>query len=289
MNALRRLAVAAFALAVACHTSKRLWDEGGLPRDFDARHSAAWADYGGGADQSKFIAISQITKANVAHLAQAWIYPTSDSVAYQFNPIIVDSVMYVMAKNNSLVALNAKTGKELWIHADLRAMTRRGVSYWESRDRSDRRLVFTTNNYLQEIDAKTGLSIRTFGDSGIVDLREGLGRDPSTIARVGPTTPGRIVDNLLILGSSTGEDYLSSPGHIRAYDVRTGKLAWVFHTIPHPGEFGYDTWPKEAYRYIGGVNAWGEMSVVGAGGHVYQPPGAPTKDKNSALAPGGHP
>jgi quinoprotein glucose dehydrogenase len=279
MTRITRYAALGLVLAFGCHRAPKLIDQGGLPRDMDlfAQHWT-WREYGGSPDQSKFFAIGQIRPTNVAQLTQAWFYPTGDSVAYQFNPIIVDSVMYVAAKNNSLVALNAKTGKEIWIHADLRAMTRRGVSYWESADRSDRRLLFTTNNYLQAIDAKTGLSIRTFGDSGIVDLREGLGRDPASITRVGPTTPGRIFENLLILGSSTGEEYLASPGHIRAYDVRTGKIAWVFHTIPQPGEFGYDTWPKEAYRYIGGVNAWGEMSVDVARAIIYIPLGSPTYD-----------
>jgi quinoprotein glucose dehydrogenase len=275
----RRYAAVLLSAALGCQRAASVAQSGAERPAADASPQyRMWNDYGGGPDQSKFVAFDQITKANVARLRQAWIYPSGDSVAYQLNPIIVDSVMYVTAKNNSLVAINAKTGREIWIHANLRGMTRRGINYWESADRSERRILFTTNNYLQAIDARTGQSIRSFGDSGIVDLREGLDRDPATIARIQPTTPGKVFENLLILGSSTGEDYLSSPGHVRAYDVRTGKPAWIFHTIPHPGEVGYETWPKDAYKYVGGVNAWGEMSVDLARGIVYVPLGSPTYD-----------
>lgn len=237
-----------------------------------------WQDYGGGPDQSKYVVENEITTSNVRDLKVAWIYPSADSAQYQFNPIVVDTIMYVLAKNSSLVALNAITGKELWIHANLRAITRRGINYWESADRSDRRLLFTMNNYLQAIDARTGKSILTFGTNGLVDLRQGLEREPETIGRIAPSTPGRVFENLIMLGSSTGEAYFSTPGHIRAFDVVTGKLAWVFHTIPQPGEFGYETWPKDAYKYIGGVNTWGEISLDEKRGIAYFPIGSPTYD-----------
>ena len=140
-----------------------------------------WRDYGGGPDSSKFVAFDQINKANVGQLRVAWMYPTSDTLNYQFNPIIVDNVMYVLAKNNSLVALNATTGEEIWIHANLRGIARRGVNYWESADRTDRRLLVQMNNFLQAIDAQTGKSILTFGDKGLVDLKVGLSRDGSNV------------------------------------------------------------------------------------------------------------
>src|SRR5690606_37601997 len=173
---------------------------------------------------------------------------------YQYNPIVVDTIMYVLAKDYSLVALHAETGKEIWIHTNLQGIARRGINYWESEDRKDRRLIFQINNYLQAIDAQTGKSILSFGNNGLVDLRVGMGRDPNTISRVQSGTPGQIFENLIILGASTGEGYMSTPGYIRAYNVITGKLEWTFHTIPQPGEYGYDTWPKDAYKYVGGVN-----------------------------------
>ncbi len=157
-------------------------------------------------------------------------------------------------------------------------MSTRGMNYWESKDGRDRRLIFSMNDYLQEIDAATGLSIKTFGTNGVVDLREGLGRDPATIGRIQSGTPGKVFENLILLGSATGEGYMSPPGDLRAYDVVTGKLVWQFHTVPHPGEFGYETWPKDAWKYVGGTNTWGEISVDAERGIAYFPTGSPTYD-----------
>ena len=238
----------------------------------------AWKDYGGGANSSHFSALRQITKANVQQLRVAWTYPTGDDASYVFNPIVVDNVMYVLARKNSLVALDAATGKEIWIHENLPGLTARGIAYWESRDRKERRLIFAINNYLEEIDARTGKSILTFGKRGLVNLREGLGRDPKTVVRIQSNTPGRVFEDLILLGSAPGESYLSPPGDIRAYNVVTGKLVWTFHTIPHPGEPGYDTWPKDAWKYSGGTNTWGEISLDEKRGIAYFPTGSPTYD-----------
>jgi quinoprotein glucose dehydrogenase len=237
-----------------------------------------WTQYGGSADQSKYVELKEITKKNVNQLQVAWDYPTKDNLSYRFNPIVIDNVMYVLAKNNSLVALDVTTGKEIWIHANLNTASKRGLNYWESKDRKDRRLVFCINNTIQEIDASTGKSILTFGNNGSVNLREDLGRDPATIFRATSSSPGHIFEDLIILGSSPGEGWFSAPGHLRAYNVITGKLAWVFHTIPHPGEFGYETWPKDAYKYVGGVNTWGEITVDEKRGIAYFPLGSPTYD-----------
>ncbi|RPI57828.1 MAG: pyrroloquinoline quinone-dependent dehydrogenase [Acidobacteria bacterium] len=243
-----------------------------------AQDYKTWKDYGGGPDSSHFVDLRQIDKSNVGQLDVAWTYPTGDSRSYVFNPIVVDNVMYVLARNSSLVALDAATGKEIWVHDNLPGLATRGIAYWESKDRKDRRLIFAINNYLQEIDARTGKSILTFGNKGLVDLRQGLGRDPRTIVRIQPEAPGRVFENLIMLGSSTGEAYLSAPGDIRAYDVRTGRMMWSFHTIPHPGEEGYDTWPKDAWKYSGGANTWGEITVDEKRGIAYFPTGSPTYD-----------
>lgn len=237
-----------------------------------------WADYGGGPDNSHFSGLEQINKSNVSQLQIAWVYPTQDGHAYLFNPIVVDSVMYVLAKNSSLVALDAATGKEIWIHANLPGLTTRGIAFWQSKDHQDRRLLFAINDYLEEIDARTGKSILAFGKRGLVDLREGLGRDPKTINRIQTDSPGRVFEDLILLGSSTGEAYLSPPGDIRAYNVVTGKMAWIFHTVPHPGEFGHNTWPEDAWKYSGGTNTWGEITVDEKRGIAYFPTGSPTYD-----------
>ena len=172
-----------------------------------------------------------------------------------FNPLIVDNVMYVAGVRNVIVALDATTGKELWM-STLRA-TERGLAYWESKDSSDRRLIVTANNGIREVDARTGQQIMTFGTNGFVDMRIGAPRRNG-----GPNnSPGRVFENLVIVGSNVGEGYGSPPGDIRAYDVLTGKLVWTFHTIPRPGEYGYETWPEDAFRYAGGANTWGDLDA----------------------------
>ena len=237
-----------------------------------------WNDYGGAADSAQYSALQQINRSNVNRLEVAWTYPTGDGRKYLFNPIVANGLMYVLAKNNSIVALDASTGKEVWVYAPDPAagiITNRGINYWESKDRADRRLLFAANHFLQAIDARTGKPIPSFGEAGRVDLKEGLGRDPKSFTLAQSTTPGRVFEDLLILGSATNEGYRSAPGDIRAFDVRTGKLVWTFHTIPHPGEFGYDTWPKDAWKTVGGVNVWSEFSVDQKRGIVFAPTASP--------------
>jgi quinoprotein glucose dehydrogenase len=243
-----------------------------------ARAHTTWSDYGGASDAAQYSALTQINRSNVSKLQIAWSYPTGDGNKYSFNPIVVDRTMYVLAHNNSIVALDAATGKELWIHATdskTTLITNRGINYWESVDRSDRRLIFALNNSLQEIDAQTGKSILDFGENGRVDLRQGLGRDPESLTLVQSTTPGRVFEDLLILGSATNEEYESGPGDIRAYNARTGRLVWTFHTVPHPGELGYDTWPKDAWKTVGGANAWSGLSLDVKRGIVFIPTASP--------------
>ena len=228
------------------------------------------------------MAFDQITKANVNKLAVAWTYPTRDNNSYLFNPIVVGTTMYVLARDYSLVALNATTGQEIWVHENLFGIATRGINFWESKDHKDQRLIFQINHFIEEIDAPTGKSILTFGANGLVDLREGLGREPASVARIKSDTPGRVFENLIILGSSTGENYMAPPGDLRAYNVITGKMAWIFHTVPHPGEQGYQTWPKDAWKYAGGTNTWGEISVDEKRGIAYFPTGSSTYDMYGA-------
>lgn len=243
----------------------------------DSAHTT-WAHYGGSPDQSRYFAAADITKENVGKLQVAWMYPSGDQQPYFFSPIIVDTTMYVMGKNNSLIAISALSGKEIWIHANLLGMSRRGLNYWESKDKKDKRLIFTLNNSLQAIDAVTGKTITSFGSDGYVDMRESLGRDPSSIRRMQAMMPGVIYNDLVIVGSAPGEGYFSAPGFVRAYNVVSGKLEWTFHTVPQPGEFGYKTWPKDAYKYIGGTNVWSEISVDQQRGIAFLPIGSPTYD-----------
>jgi quinoprotein glucose dehydrogenase len=244
-----------------------------------------WSDYGGAPDSAQYSALTQINRTNVTKLKVAWRYPTGDANKYFFNPLAANGLLYVLAKNNSIVALDQKTGKEIWTHPtgpDIIFITNRGINYWESPDHRDRRLIFAVNNKLQAIDAITGATIPGFG----ADLRENLGRDPGTIAVVQSLTPGKVFENLLIVGSATNQEYDSAPGDIRAYDVRTGKLAWSFHTVPHPGEYGYDSWPKDAWKTVGGANAWGELTLDEKRGIIYIPTGSPKYNFYGADRPG---
>ncbi|MBI2690142.1 MAG: pyrroloquinoline quinone-dependent dehydrogenase [Acidobacteria bacterium] len=234
----------------------------------------SWPDYGGGPDAAQYSPLTQINRTNVRKLQRAWTYPTGDSNKYFFNPVMVDGTLYVLAKNNSLVALDAAAGKEKWTFdpgPDTKVITNRGINYWESKDKKERRLLFASNHRLRAVDALTGKAILTFGQGGSVDLKEGLDRDPKTIALVQSTTPGRVFEDILILGSATNQGYGSAPGDIRAFDVRTGKLVWTFHTVPRPGEYGHETWPAEAWKSVGGANVWGEMSLDVKRGILYAP------------------
>ena len=229
-----------------------------------------WRDYAGGPDSSRFVAATQITKGNVGTLQVAWTYAAGDT---DFNPLVVRGVIYTRARGNTLVAVDAATGKELWASAEIKAFAIRGVNYWESADGSDQRLLFSTLNMLRALDAKTGKPIPTFGKDGVVDLREGLDRDPTTVEQQS-RLPGRVFENLLILGSATNREYASAPGDIRAFDVRTGALVWTFRTVPRAGDEGAGTWPANARATVGGANNWAESSVDVARGIVYVPTGS---------------
>ncbi|OYX27860.1 MAG: hypothetical protein B7Z06_03205 [Flavobacteriales bacterium 32-35-8] len=243
-----------------------------------------WKDYGGGPDHSKFVEFTQITKKNVNQLEVAFIVPTYDNSNYNFNPIIVDNVMYVMGRNNSIIAVDASTGKEIWIHENLKGIITRGINFWQSEDKSQKRLIIFLNNTMQAIDAITGKSIMDFGDTGpgYTDMRLGVDRDPETLGRMMPVIPGHIFEDLILVGSAPGENPFVGPGHLRAYSVITGKMAWIFHTIPLPGEYGFETWPKDAYKYVGATNTWGEISVDAERGIAYFPTGSPTYDFDGA-------
>jgi quinoprotein glucose dehydrogenase len=239
-----------------------------------AQPHSTWADYGGSADSSQYSALKQIDRSNVSKLEVAWTFSTADHNRYFFNPVVIDGVMFVLAKNNSIVALDAASGKEIWTHSPsptAKIITNRGINYWESSDRSDRRLLFCADHSLRAIDARNGKPIASFGNGGTVDLKLGLDRDPGRLTLVQSVTPGRIFEDKLILGSATNEGYASAPGDIRAFDVRTGKVVWTFHTIPRPGEFGHDTWPKDAWKEVGGANVWGEFTLDETRGVLYAP------------------
>jgi len=231
-----------------------------------------WRQYLGGSDSSQYSSLDQINKKNVVQLQVAWTYSTGDMRTYRFNPIVVDNVMYTLAKNMALVALDAATGKEIWTHENQGAIGDRGINYWESADRKDRRLLFINAGFLTAVDASTGKTIEAFGDKGKVDLRLGLNRDVTSVRPLQTGNPGRIFENLIILSlPAGGAQFISNPGDTHAYDVVTGKLMWTFHSVPEKGEFGADTWPEAALATGGGVHNWSELTVDEARGIAYIP------------------
>ena len=266
-----------FAILTASCTSQDQLDE----------RFTRWTRYEAEPGATSFSALDQINRENVDQLEMAWIY--EPEYAASMNPIVVDSTMYVIGADDQIIALHAGTGVELWKHASAfgGAISDHGIMYWESENRSDRRILFHKGSYhLVAVDAVTGEAISSFGNNGGVDLREGLSVDPETVVRATSPTPGVVFEDLVVLGSSPGEGYIAPPGDIRAFDVRTGRQVWAFHTLPKPGEFGYDTWPEGRSDDGGGANSWGGMSVDDERGIVYVPLGSANYDFYGVDRPG---
>lgn len=243
-----------------------------------------WTVYGGGPDSIRYSALDQINRSNVARLAVAWNYDTGDAFKeseMECNPIVVNGLLYATTPKLRLIALNAATGKLNWSFDPRQEQPafgkarNRGVTYWAAG--ADQRIFFPASHWLYALDARTGALIKSFGENGRVDLRQGLGR-PAEEMSISATTPGIVYKDLLIMGSIVSETLPASPGDIRAYDVRTGKIRWTFHTIPHPGESGYETWPKDAWQYIGAANNWAGMSLDEKHGLVFVPTGSAAFD-----------
>lgn len=239
-----------------------------------------WGEYLGGSDRNHYSTLTQIDPSNVSRLEKAWEYHTGDSGQVQCNPIIVDGKLYAVTANAEPFALDAATGEELWrIRGDTARnnVIMRGVSYWEDGD--DKRILYTRESWLHAADALTGESVFTFGDSGRVSLKSGLGQ---TVEKkyVASRTPGTVFGDLIIMPLSLSEGSDAAPGNIQAFNIRTGELAWVFKTIPEPGEFGYDTWPEHADRTtnVGAANNWAGMAVDQKRGIVYVPTGSAAFD-----------
>ena len=253
-------------------------------KSFDFAH---WDSYLSGGDSSQYSSLDQVNKSNVAKLGVAWTYPAGEGQPPHFNPIVVNGVMYLMAQGSSLVALDAATGKELWRHANPGRVGSRGLNYWQSKDGKDRRILFVDDGMLRAVSADTGEAITSFGKNGSVDLRVGLAGDISAIRPLQTDNPGRIYKNLIIMSLPAGAyDYAAPPADIHAYDIRTGKLAWVFHVVPHKDEFGSDTWPDTEREKYGGVHNWSESTIDTKLGIVYIPTGTARYDFYGGNRPG---
>ena len=240
-----------------------------------AKPYTTWPMYSGGAHSSQYSALNQINKSNVSQLEVAWTFPVAGTVI--FNPFVVDNVMYLQANNNTLAAVDPATGKELWRKQMAGTFGARGMNYWESPDRSDRRIFFLAGGMLTAVNAQNGETIPSFGENGRVDLRIALYRQATGPLQT--SNPGRIFENTIIMSlPAQGASYDATPAEVQAYDVITGKVKWVFHSIPHPGEYGYESWPPEAYKKSGGVHNWSESTVDEQRGIAYINLGSPRFD-----------
>ena len=255
----------------------------------ERRADGEWPVYGGTKANTKYSPLDQINRDNVHRLEVAWVYHAGDEgYTIETNPIVVDGVLYATSPSVNALALDAATGEEIWTfdpyadEADVAerpsraGAVSRGVAYWE--DGEDRRIFLGFGPYLYALDAQTGRPVPGFGTDGRVDLLQGLDRDVGS-AFLRMSTPGLVYEDLIIVGAQVGEGHgPTPPGHVRAFDVRTGERRWIFHTIPHPGEFGYETWPEEAWKTFGGANAWSGFSLDEARGLVFFGTGSPSHD-----------
>lgn len=236
-----------------------------------------FAVYGGTPDQIRYSSLRQINRTNVQQLQLAWTYDSGETGGLQTQPVVADGVLYAYTPTHKTFALNAATGRLLWTFDSGTKGTgpNRGVVLWGSGN--ERRVFAAVDRYVYALDARTGTVIPSFGKDGRIDLQEGLGRPPDEQS-VRLTTPGIVYRDLMILGGRVSEDLPATPGDIRAYDVRTGALRWSFHTIPHPGEAGYETWPKDAWTYSGAANNWAGFALDERRGIVFASTGSPAAD-----------
>ncbi len=237
-----------------------------------------WPAYGGAPENNHYSKLAQINRSNVKLLAVAWTFDTQEEGGLQTSPIIIDGVLYGITPTQKVFALDAATGKLLWkFDSEIRGtQPDRGLAYWA--DGKDKRILVGVMNFVYALDAATGTPIPSFGNAGRIDLRENLGREPAAAQSVDLTSPGIVYKDLVIFGGRNPETLPAPPGDIRAYDARTGKLRWSFHTIPHPGEFGYNTWPKDAWKTSGAANNWAGMTLDPQRGILYVPTGSAAFD-----------
>jgi quinoprotein glucose dehydrogenase len=247
-----------------------------------------WAAYNGGSQGTHYSTLKQINRSNVKALKVAWTFETEDPPSkskreFEANPLIIHGILYGLTPNLKVFALNAATGKKLWSFDPgagtpaISGIRNRGITYWAGKNGEDARLFLAFRQFLYAIDAKTGQPLRHFGVNGRIDMRTGLRHEGEGLY-VSMSTPGVIYKDMLICGSMIAEQLPAFPGDIRAFDVHTGRIRWQFHTIPHPGEFGYDTWPKDAWKYSGAANDWAGLSIDEKRGIAFIPLGSAAPD-----------
>jgi glucose dehydrogenase len=242
-----------------------------------AQTNTGWTVYNGGLDGDHYSKLAQINRTNVRQLKVAWSFDTGEQGGIQDNPLVVDRTLYALTPTQKIVALDAVTGALKWKYDSGVGGTQpvRGMTWWEDGARG--RIFAGIMNFLYCLDAETGKPVETFGEQGRIDLRKDL-RGNYLEQSIVLTTPGVIYKDMIIVGGRNPETHPAPPGDIRAFDVRTGKLRWSFHTIPHPGEPGYETWPSTAWKTAGAANNWAGMALDARRGIVYAPTGSAVFD-----------
>ena len=271
---LRRVSCRTFAAILSCALLAAALRSSGTAGD-----EAGWPMHGG-VDNIRYSPLAQVSRDNVTKLHVAWTYDSHDAFKgseMQSNPVVVDGVLYATTPALKVIALDAATGHERW-RFDPAAGSAAGARFRHRGVTVHNDRVFVTyRNSLWALDRKSGAPISSFGTGGRVDLRDGLDQ-PAEKLTVSASTPGVVFEDLLIMGSTVPETLPGTPGHIRAFDINSGKVRWVFHTIPKPGEFGYETWPKNAYTIAGGANAWAGVTVDPKNAMVFAATGSASFD-----------
>ncbi|MEO0468777.1 MAG: PQQ-binding-like beta-propeller repeat protein [Bacteroidota bacterium] len=246
-----------------------------------------WDGYQGGDDRNQYSHLDQINLKNVSNLSLAWSYKSGDAdpqnrSQIQCNPLIIDGVLYGSNPALKLFALDAATGQEKWTFDpfgggyNLFGMgVNRGMAWWAKGQQ--KRILYAAGSSLFSINPVNGQADPDFGENGAVDLHKGLGEDAANRFVVA-NSPGAVFEDLYILGTRVSEQSDAAPGYIRAFDIKTGVIQWTFHTIPKPGEAGHETWPQNAWKEVGGANAWSGMSLDAERGIVYVPTGSAAFD-----------
>ena len=271
-----------------------------LPGRASLGASDDWPHYGGSPGATRYSELDQIDRTNASELKVAWVHATGYSKAratteIECTPIVVDGRMYITTAQVQVRALDAATGEMLWNFDPFEGIrmrrskgVNRGVAYWADGD--DRRIFMSgsAQDTMYCLNADTGKLVTEFAAGGMLNMKDGLDRELAESTRSYYASPPVIFEDLLLIGGGSGSEgpAPAAPGHIRGFDVRTGKRRWIFHTIPHPGEFGYETWGKDSWKTAGGANNWGGMSLDPERGLLFVSTGSPTYDFYGADRPG---
>jgi quinoprotein glucose dehydrogenase len=251
-----------------------------LTRPLFSQEHSDWAFYNGSPSGNHYSSLTQINRSNVKNLQLVWTFDTAEEGGLETNPLIIDGVLYGITPTQKIFALNAATGHLLWKFDSgiLGTQPDRGLAYWSDPNGNDKRILAGVMNYVYALDVATGKPIPSFGRNGRIDLRQGLGREPASAQSVVLTSPPIVFKDMFIVGARNPESLPAPPGDIRSFDVHSGKVRWTFHTIPHPGELGYDTWPSNAWKTSGAANNWAGMSLDVPRGILYVPTGSAASD-----------